>query len=158
MVVVSQTINVESIQDQIGEFLGLKLGEKGEMLRANRLCDRLKSENKILVILDDVWAKIDLATICIPSGEDHKGCKVVIITWRRQVCIAMGSSVLATRIVTLDVSTKQESWYLFKLETSQRVRRFAYCSCDSGKCCERQRFIRMERGYSRAREIEAHEY
>ncbi|XP_038699684.1 disease resistance protein RPS2-like [Tripterygium wilfordii] len=121
MVVVSQTINVESIQDQIGEFLGLKLGEKGEMLRANRLCDRLKSENKILVILDDVWAKLDLATIGIPLGEDHKGCKVVITTRRRQVCTAMGISVQGTRIVSLDVLTKQESWDLFKLQAGDII-------------------------------------
>ncbi|XP_038691670.1 disease resistance protein At4g27190-like [Tripterygium wilfordii] len=121
MAVVSQTITVKSIQDQIAEFLGLKLGETGEMIRAARLCDRIKKENKILVILDDVWEKLELNTIGIPSREDHKGCKVVITTRRRQVCTAMGSRDQATSIVNLDVLNKQESWELFKLQVGDII-------------------------------------
>ncbi|XP_038678936.1 disease resistance protein UNI-like [Tripterygium wilfordii] len=121
MAVVSQTVVVESIQNQIAEFLGLKLDQTSQTIRANRLCDRLKNENKILVILDDVWANIDLATIGIPLEEDHKGCKVVITTRRRQVCTVMGRSIQGTRIVSLDVLTKQESWDLFKLQVGDII-------------------------------------
>ncbi|XP_038688950.1 disease resistance protein RPS5-like [Tripterygium wilfordii] len=114
MPVVSRTVDVESIQEQIANFLAFKLEEKSVLVRASRLKNRL-SENKILVILDDVWERLELNTIGIPSGEDHKGCKVVITTRRRQVCTAMGSRDQATRnIVNLDVLTEQESWDLFK--------------------------------------------
>ncbi|XP_038688949.1 disease resistance protein RPS2-like [Tripterygium wilfordii] len=121
MSVVSQTVNVESIQEQIADFLDLKLEEKSVLVRASRLKNRLTSVNKILVILDDVWERLELNTIGIPSGEDHKGCTVVITTRRRQVCTAMGSRDQATSIVSLDVLSKQESWELFKLQVGDII-------------------------------------
>ncbi|KAK3198973.1 hypothetical protein Dsin_022388 [Dipteronia sinensis] len=84
MVVVSQTLNVMNIQDQIADSLSMKLEEKSEQGRAKRLCLRLKGENKILLILDDVWTKLDLTAIGIAFGDDHMGCKILITTSVKQ--------------------------------------------------------------------------
>ena len=70
---ISQTPNIIEIQEKIARMLSLKF-EAGED-RAGRLKQRLKREEKILVILDDIWGKLDLGEIGIPYGDDHKGCK-----------------------------------------------------------------------------------
>ncbi|RVW40290.1 hypothetical protein CK203_082838 [Vitis vinifera] len=41
--------------------------------RAGRLRERLKTEKRVLVILDDVWERLDLGAIGIPHGVDHRG-------------------------------------------------------------------------------------
>lgn len=53
--------NFINIQDQIADSLSLEFKEASEYGRARRLPMRLKNENKILIILDDVWAKIGIS-------------------------------------------------------------------------------------------------
>ncbi|MFQ6647273.1 hypothetical protein Gotur_019025, partial [Gossypium turneri] len=57
---VTQAIDVEKIQNQIADLLGLKLEEQSMVGKALRLRERLKKEVRILVVLDDIWAKIDI--------------------------------------------------------------------------------------------------
>ncbi|GMP41246.1 hypothetical protein CsSME_00011413 [Camellia sinensis var. sinensis] len=77
------------------------------------LCARLKNVKKILVILDDVWAKLNLAAVGIPFGNDHQGCKIIITTRREQVCSSMGMERERINIVYLDVLSEDDSWDLF---------------------------------------------
>ena len=58
--------------------MGLKFYEESESRRARRLCERLKKEKKILVILDNIWASLDFEKVGIPFGDNHKGCKVLM--------------------------------------------------------------------------------
>ncbi|ESR58777.1 hypothetical protein CICLE_v10004102mg [Citrus x clementina] len=46
---------IKKIQGEIAEKLGLELSDEAEYRRASKLYERLKSENKILVILDNIW-------------------------------------------------------------------------------------------------------
>ncbi|XP_028121279.1 disease resistance protein At4g27190-like [Camellia sinensis] len=73
MVVVSKNPDIKRIQDQIACMLGFTrlIDQPNEIERAN-LCARLKDVKKILVILDDVWAKLNLAVVGIPFGDDHQ--------------------------------------------------------------------------------------
>ncbi|KAK2639055.1 hypothetical protein Ddye_026850 [Dipteronia dyeriana] len=89
MVLVSQTPNVKNIQGQIADLLNFGLKEESELGRGKRLYLRLKIEKKILIILDDVWDKLDLSTLGIPFGEDHMGCKILLTTRHQQVCTGM---------------------------------------------------------------------
>ncbi|OMO88638.1 Disease resistance protein [Corchorus olitorius] len=73
--VVKQRPDIRNIQDQIAESVGLKFEEQSVTGRARRLCGRLKKEKKIVVILDDLWARLDLKEVGIPFGDDHRGCK-----------------------------------------------------------------------------------
>ncbi|KAK9291515.1 hypothetical protein L1049_019463 [Liquidambar formosana] len=78
MVVVSQTPNIRKIQEDIAYPLGLIFDDMEiDSQRKDRLYRRLKNEKSILVILDDIWEKLDLETVGIPSGDDHKGCDIV---------------------------------------------------------------------------------
>lgn len=52
---VSSTVDVQRIQEKIAGSLEFEFREKDEMDRSQRLCMRLRQEDRILVILDDVW-------------------------------------------------------------------------------------------------------
>ncbi|KAK9209248.1 hypothetical protein WN944_001612 [Citrus x changshan-huyou] len=84
---VSQNPNVRNIQGQIADSLGLKLAEESDAGRARRLMKRLTDEKQILIILDDVWARLDLNMIGVPLGD---GCRILVTTRRKQVCHSMG--------------------------------------------------------------------
>ncbi|KAL5538724.1 hypothetical protein UlMin_043983 [Ulmus minor] len=77
MVVVSQTPDVRKIQQEIAEHLGLGLDEENLLIRAVRLRQRLSKEHKILIVLDDIWDKLDLWDAGIHFEDDQKGCKLL---------------------------------------------------------------------------------
>ncbi|XP_031276689.1 disease resistance protein At4g27190-like [Pistacia vera] len=111
MTTVSQTVNIMNIQGEIARMLGLKdLPDDSETARARSLWERIKKEEKMLVILDDVWRRIELYEIGIPFGNDHRGCKIVLTSRSRDVCDEMD----AQPIFTVATLSKEESWVLFK--------------------------------------------
>ncbi|RVW53152.1 Disease resistance protein [Vitis vinifera] len=84
MAYVSQTVDLKKIQAEIADALGLKFEEESETGRAGRLSVRLTAEEKnILIILDDLWAGLNLKDVGIPS--DHKGLKMVLTSRERDV-------------------------------------------------------------------------
>ncbi|KAK7389891.1 hypothetical protein VNO78_25187 [Psophocarpus tetragonolobus] len=64
--------NTQKIQEEIAYVLGLTLEGYGETVRADCLRRRLKKEKEnTLVILDDLWDKLDLNKLGIPlEGDD----------------------------------------------------------------------------------------
>ncbi|XP_061349885.1 disease resistance protein At4g27190-like [Gastrolobium bilobum] len=61
----------QNIQEVIAYVLGLTLEEEDETVRADRLRRRLKKEKEnTLVILDDLWDKLDLNKLGIPFDDD----------------------------------------------------------------------------------------
>ncbi|XP_052880953.1 probable disease resistance protein At4g27220 [Gossypium arboreum] len=75
---VTQAIDIEKIQNRISELLGLKFEEQSTDVKALRLQERLKKEKRVLVVLDDIWAKVDIEEVGIPLGDEHKGCKLLL--------------------------------------------------------------------------------
>ncbi|XP_048498584.1 probable disease resistance protein At4g27220 [Beta vulgaris subsp. vulgaris] len=108
--VVSQAPNVHKIQGELGDQLCLRYSRETELGRATQLKNRMKLEEKILVVLDDVWNKIDLTIIGIPNGDDHKGCKVLFTTRLERVCSLMGCK----EPIKLSLLNDEDSWDLFK--------------------------------------------
>ncbi|KAJ6752334.1 hypothetical protein OIU85_002736 [Salix viminalis] len=108
---VSQNPNVMYMQDQMAESLGLQFDVKTKERRADRLWKRLKTEKKLLVILDDVWTVVNLKEIGIPFGDDHMGCKVLLTTRLRNICSYMECQPL----VFLSILLENEAWALFKI-------------------------------------------
>ena len=60
--------------------------EESEQRKARRLYERLKNEENFLLILDDVWMRIDLDTLGVPRPEVHKGCKIILTSRLMEVC------------------------------------------------------------------------
>ncbi|KAI7996908.1 Disease resistance protein [Camellia lanceoleosa] len=110
MAVVSQIPDKRKIQGEIGDKLGLKFEEETERGRADRLCERLKGTKRILVILDDVWKRLELNDIGIPFRDVHSGCKILLTSRFDNVCNSMN----AQKKFTVEVLTKEEAWNLFE--------------------------------------------
>lgn len=103
---VSQNPNVRNIQGQIADSLGLKLDEESEDGRARRLWMRLRDEKQILIILDDVWGKLNLKNIGVPCD----GCKILLTTRRNQICHSMGCE----SQIPVNALVEEEGLALFK--------------------------------------------
>ncbi|KAG6790703.1 hypothetical protein POTOM_006868 [Populus tomentosa] len=110
MATLSQNPNVMDIQDRVAERLALRFEEKTKEGRADRLWQRLKTEKKVLIVLDDVWKDIDFQEIGIPFGDDHRGCKILLTTRLEDMC----SYMKCQPIVFLSLLTEIEAWALFK--------------------------------------------
>jgi len=111
MATVSQNQNVTDIQDRMADKLCLDIKEKSKEGRADRLWQRLKQVEKMLIILDDVWKHIDLKEIGIPFGDDHRGCKILLTTRRRDIC----SYMVCQKNVFLGLFSEKEAWDLFRI-------------------------------------------
>nr|AGV40488.1 hypothetical protein [Phaseolus vulgaris] len=107
---VSSIVEVPRIQEKIASSLEYKFPENEEMERAQRLCMRLTQEKNILMIIDDVWEKLDFGRIGIPSFEHHKGCKILITTRSEEVCTLMDCQ----RKIYLPILNDEEAWALFQ--------------------------------------------
>ncbi|KAI4316012.1 hypothetical protein L6164_024031 [Bauhinia variegata] len=109
-VAVSSTLEVRKIQGSIADALKLTLKEENEPERAKRLYMRLSISEKILIILDDVWEELDFEAIGIPFDDTHKGCRILLTTRLRGVCV----SLKCHKMVRLDLLSEKEAWQLFK--------------------------------------------
>lgn len=110
MTTVSHNLHMEKLQTEIAEQLGLKLDETSLFVRALRLATRLKLEKKVLIILDDVWERIELVQVGIPHGAEHCGCKIVVTTRSEDVCNEMDCK----SSINVKVLNADDSWKLFK--------------------------------------------
>ncbi|RZB75715.1 Disease resistance protein [Glycine soja] len=110
MTTVSQNLNIISIQEQIADKLGFKLEEESEESRAKTLSQSLR-EGTTLLILDDVWEKLNFEDVGIPLNENNKSCVILLTTQSREICTSMQCQ----SIIELNRLTNEESWILFKL-------------------------------------------
>ncbi|XP_076902957.1 disease resistance protein At4g27190-like [Bidens hawaiensis] len=105
---VSRSLDLSAIQSQIAKRIHLKL-EAGDTTHriACRILERLKLRRKILLILDDVWEKIDLDAVGIPSRDPC--CKILLTTRSRDVCRQMAVDVF----FQLKLMIEEDAWNLF---------------------------------------------
>ncbi|KAK4278657.1 hypothetical protein QN277_016477 [Acacia crassicarpa] len=109
-VVVSNNYDVRKIQTEISDQLSFELKEEGHHERARRLCMRLSGGEKFLIILDDVWEKLDLMDIGIPTANNQMGCTILITTRKLPVCESMSCQ----EKIRLEALNEDESWALFQ--------------------------------------------
>ncbi|XP_077242076.1 putative disease resistance protein At4g27220 [Tasmannia lanceolata] len=126
-VTVSQNQDLKRIQGELEEKLGMQLKEENVEARASRLLDRLKQEKRMLLILDDLWDRLDLTKAGIPFGDSHKGCQIIMTTRDKYVCIAMNCQ----EMIEVQLLSEEDSWDLFKekagnvVETDDEVQSLA---------------------------------
>ncbi|XP_004309158.1 PREDICTED: probable disease resistance protein At4g27220 isoform X2 [Fragaria vesca subsp. vesca] len=117
MAVVSQNPDLRKIQGTLADLLDLKLEDETEIGRACRLEEEIKRGTKILIILDDVWNRIELSSIGIPSHDklQRRNSKVLLTTRRLSVCHFMNSHAN----IPLDILSEEDAWNLFVTEARQ---------------------------------------
>ncbi|XP_028803921.1 uncharacterized protein LOC114758992 isoform X2 [Neltuma alba] len=109
--------NVKSVRASIAEWLGLLLIEESDKGKAARLRQRLKTGGKFLLVLDDMWSKLELEEIGIPVD---KNCKVILTTGRRHTLSSMGCQ----KEVYLSLLSQEEALRLFKKHVGEIEDRF----------------------------------
>ncbi|XP_016719217.2 uncharacterized protein [Gossypium hirsutum] len=119
---VTQTIDIEKIQNRIAELLGLNFEEPSTDVKALRLRERLKKEKRVLVVLDDIWAKVDIEEVGIPLGDEHKGCKLLLTSRELNV---LSNGMDAQKCFAIGFLNEKEAWDLFKKKAGGCVE-----SCD----------------------------
>nr|XP_043638289.1 probable disease resistance protein At4g27220 [Erigeron canadensis] len=76
---------------------------------------RIEKGEKVLIILDDVWEKLDLEDLCIPIN--HTNCKLLLTSRSEKVCEKMN----AQSKIYLDSLPAKEAWILFKRVVGERL-------------------------------------
>ncbi|ESW14004.1 hypothetical protein PHAVU_008G244900, partial [Phaseolus vulgaris] len=93
MVTVSQSPNIISMQNQIVDQLSFPLNKASDI-------------GTTLLILDDVWEKLNFEALGIPFDET---CKTCITTRNKEVCTSMQCQ----SIIELNLLSDNEAWTLF---------------------------------------------
>ncbi|CAH8252030.1 unnamed protein product [Arabidopsis lyrata] len=112
-VVVSRSSTVRKIQRDIAEKVGLggmEWGERNDNQTAVDIHNVLR-RRKFVLLLDDIWEKVNLKAVGVPYPSKDNGCKVAFTTRSRDVCGRMGVD------DPMEVSCLQpeESWDLFQM-------------------------------------------
>ncbi|RWR82596.1 putative disease resistance protein [Cinnamomum micranthum f. kanehirae] len=123
MVLLSKNPDPKGIQDDIAKQLGMRLEDGSIHMRACELSKRLNQPKNVLIILDNLWDRLELADlgIPIPRGKEHKGCKIIITTRDMEVCDIMESPAK----IEVKVLPEQDSWRLFREKAGGVVDTFA---------------------------------
>ncbi|KAI9112146.1 hypothetical protein K1719_016669 [Acacia pycnantha] len=106
---ISHVADLERIQCEIADFLGLHFKETSTIGRAARLRQRIKNERSILVILDDIWEILELDKLGLPLN-DHKGCKLLLISRKLDILQNMETQ----KDFLVGVLNEEEAWSLFE--------------------------------------------
>ncbi|CAN7035994.1 unnamed protein product [Brassica rapa subsp. trilocularis] len=110
-VVVSQNLQVEKIQKEIGKRLGLcdEEWEKKDQKEKATCIKEVLTSKRFVMLLDDIWEKVKLQEIGIPFPSADNGSKVVFTTRSKYVCGRMGAHDLEVK--QLD---QKNAWELFR--------------------------------------------
>ncbi|RID40515.1 hypothetical protein BRARA_J00553 [Brassica rapa] len=112
---------IHRIQGDIAKKLGLEgeeWGQKNENQRALEIHNVLK-RRKFVLLLDDIWEKVNLKAVGVPHPSRQNGCKVAFTTRSRDVCGRMG----ADDPIKVSCLEPEDAWDLFKKKKL------------AGKCC-----------------------
>ncbi|XP_033138130.1 disease resistance protein RPS5 [Brassica rapa] len=113
-VVVSQHLPVKKIQEEIGRKLGFhgeEWNQKEESQKANDIHNFMK-DRRFALLLDDVWAKVDLTKVGVPSPTKKNKSKIAFTTRSREVCVQMG----VADPIEVQCLAENDAWDLFQMK------------------------------------------
>lgn len=111
-------LNIPKVQEQIADRLGLTWSEDfNDDKKAKRILDVLSGMN-FVVLLDDIWERIELEAIGIPSPRSSNySSKVVFTTRSESVC----GSMEVDEKVQVHVLGQAQAWTLFQQKVGQEA-------------------------------------
>ncbi|KAL3730425.1 hypothetical protein ACJRO7_027443 [Eucalyptus globulus] len=118
---VSQTADLKKIQHNIADALSLDLkSEPSGVGRRDLLFSKLQSEptKKVLIILDELRAPLDLKAVGIPFGDESKGCKLLLASRYKHVL----ERTRADRTFSLASLNNNEALKLFEKTMGDRLK------------------------------------
>ncbi|KAI4354262.1 hypothetical protein L6164_003142 [Bauhinia variegata] len=113
---VKQNPKIEKVQQDIADMIGLELKQQSLLVRATSVRQSLEEDKKknILVILDDLWEKLDLNEIGMTFGKENKNYKILMTSRQRDVLSKMNTQMN----FWLKELTEKESWELFMVKVA----------------------------------------
>ncbi|KAK2640660.1 hypothetical protein Ddye_028455 [Dipteronia dyeriana] len=105
--------DIKGVQQEIADKLGLTFREESVSGRARRLQERLEQEEKVLLVLDNIWERLNLEEVGIPFGYEYKRCKLLLTARSLDVLSEMESQ----SNFQIGILDKGEAWSLFKKKT-----------------------------------------
>ncbi|GKV26341.1 hypothetical protein SLEP1_g35666 [Rubroshorea leprosula] len=121
MASVNKNPELKRIQGEIADKLGLQLHGETEFGRACQLKAYLKQKKRILVILDDIWTRLELDKLGIPfevkkneassTGEEQLQCKILFTSRFLNV---LSSDMRTHKDFEVGRLQDEEAWELFK--------------------------------------------
>ncbi|KAH9666811.1 putative disease resistance protein [Citrus sinensis] len=113
-------LRLENIQETIGEQIGL-LNDTWKNKRIEQKAQdifRILKEKKFLLLLDDLWQRVDLTKVGVPlPGPQNNASKVVFTTRSEEVCGLMGAH---TRFKVACLSNI-DAWELFRQNVGEET-------------------------------------
>ncbi|RWR83800.1 putative disease resistance protein [Cinnamomum micranthum f. kanehirae] len=109
-VTVSKHCSIKMLQTEIAQRLSLKFSYNDSDERVASILFQTLTNMKFLLLIDDLWAKVDLHDIGVPSPNQEKGSKVVLTTRYRDVCHKMGTD----EEIRVEPFSEKEAWDLFR--------------------------------------------
>ncbi|KAF8401762.1 hypothetical protein HHK36_012708 [Tetracentron sinense] len=109
-VVVSKESSVRRVQKDIGERLGLALQEDASQDARARDIFNVLSNKRFVLLLDDIWDRVDLESVGIPHPDGRNKSKVVFTTRSEAVCGRMD----AQKKIRIECLLWHEAWDLFQ--------------------------------------------
>ncbi|KAL1203951.1 putative disease resistance protein [Cardamine amara subsp. amara] len=114
-------LQIKRIQDEIWEKLRPdeeKWKHKTEDIKASNIYNVLKHKRFVL-LLDDIWSKVDLTEVGVPFPSRENGCKIVFTTRLKEICGRMGvDSDMEVRCLAPD-----DAWDLFAKKVGETTLR-----------------------------------
>ncbi|KFK25247.1 hypothetical protein AALP_AA8G086900 [Arabis alpina] len=118
-IVLSKNATVHKIQGSIAKKLGLggkEWDEKNENERALDIYNVLRRK-KFVLMLDDIWEKVNLNVIGVPYPNRENKCKVAFTTRSRDVCGRMG----VDDPIQVCCLNADKAWDLFKKKVGKNT-------------------------------------
>ncbi|KAI8562177.1 hypothetical protein RHMOL_Rhmol03G0014600 [Rhododendron molle] len=122
LAVVSKDLNVQKIQSQLADSLDFKwdANSDDQKGRAKQLWHKFTNGERFLIILDDVWTKVDIKAIGIPLIKGSTtGCKVVLTSRNENLLVNRMNVDKPFPIAELK---EQEAWTLFNKKLGDSIK------------------------------------
>ncbi|XP_039173341.1 disease resistance protein At4g27190-like [Eucalyptus grandis] len=119
---VSRTPDLNNIQGQIADALSLNLKDKeSQQGRRDLLFQRLQRDpnEKVLIILDDLWEALDLKAVGIPLGDEIRNCKLLLTSRDKSV---LEQKLHAEQTFHLTSLEEDEAFKLFEKIVGDKLR------------------------------------
>ncbi|KAK2639981.1 hypothetical protein Ddye_027776 [Dipteronia dyeriana] len=112
-VVVSRDLQLDKIQQQIGEKIGLfdnKVWKHKNFEEKASDIFRILEEKKFVLLMDDLWDRVDLTKVGVPLPDPENSSKIVFTTRSLQICSLMG----ADKQFKVTCLSDDDAWRLFE--------------------------------------------
>ncbi|KAH9715124.1 Disease resistance protein SUMM2 [Citrus sinensis] len=111
-VVVSKDLQLEKIQEKIGRRIGFfdESWKNGSLEDKTSDILRILGKKKFLLLLDDIWERVDLTKVGIPFPDPENKSKIVFTTHFLEICGALK----AHEFLKVECLGPEDAWRLFR--------------------------------------------